>query len=338
MEITEIGALLVKAETTYGTDPTPTGGANAIPTAGDAITYDLETQYTPRRVAANLLGKIRGYNSLPNVTLKFRYELRGNRTTGTGASDISEGTVSYVVELDALLKACNLQAVYTAANPTGTRNGSVEYIHDMPANGIGASVTCYWYTGAKVHKLVGGKATAAIVIEPGKMGYIDFTVRGKYVAVANAALPGLSYQTTKPPVCEGATLQYVGSVGTWNPVVARLEMDLGNQLVMRPNALAADGVAGFIVGGRESTAKLLVESEDINAANPFADQLLTDASRSINCVMGLQTGNKITLNALGDVTKVSYQSDGPRRMYAIDMSCASTTIPNIGNEFRLMFS
>src|SRR6185295_4367140 len=155
MERSAIGLLLVKAESTYGTDPTPTNAANLIPVEG-AATWQVASTRIDRKVLDGTHDKIAGFNALPNVTLKFKYAIRGNRTDGSTA-DVSAGSSSNKIEIDGLLQASDLSPTYTAESGGGARDGNVIYKPVVPTSqsGVGASVTCYWQTELKKHAVVG---------------------------------------------------------------------------------------------------------------------------------------------------------------------------------------
>lgn len=314
-ERTEMGLLLVKAEGTYGTDPTPTQAANIIPTVRDQITYELQGEMTPRALLDGTLERSAGHFVRPSVVLKFRYELRGNRTDGS-TDDISAGASGQAVEIDALLKAADLTPAYTAESPSGGRNGNVIYVPVFSPTSVGNSVTCWWYTEGKLHKLNGGKVDISFSFEAGKMAYIDFTVYGKYVAVSDNsfALSGAAFLSTKPPVWENGTCTY-GGVSTL--VVSQATINLGNKIVPRLDATAADSIAGFIRTAFEPNGKINPESLPEGTAPLWAD-LRSNTVKTLNLLMGADTGNKIQIQAITQQRRVSYENANGVRLQPIE--------------------
>ena len=75
MERTEIGALLVKEEANYGVDSAPTG-TNVIPAIGDSLGWSIDSEQVKRRPLYDHSDPMPGLNVLPNVTLKFGWEVR----------------------------------------------------------------------------------------------------------------------------------------------------------------------------------------------------------------------------------------------------------------------
>ena len=99
MEIKEIGALTVKAEATYGTDPVPTIAANLIPTLRNSFAYKVSSTPVERAILDGSLDRLAGFNILPNVELSFTYECRGNLRNGGTQLDITNGTSTQALEI-----------------------------------------------------------------------------------------------------------------------------------------------------------------------------------------------------------------------------------------------
>ena len=329
MELTEIGVLLVEAESNYGVDPTP-AAADVVPTIGDSLSWSFDADAVKRRpIYDGARDPLAGYSSLPNVTLKFAYELRGNGT-------IMNGVIGNKIEIDALLLAADLAATYTAeVTPPNSNDGYVIY---KPANPTaeGASVTCSWYTGLKLHKLTGGKVDVDIVCEAGKMAVINFTVRGKYVATSDASVPGsITGIDIKPPSFENATVTFGSYTGL---VVSRVEFALGNSIVLRPDALTADGVKGFVIGSVSPTFSLQFESGTIATQPAFADWRAATIN-SLVVPVGATAGNKFTGTFATQVEKVGYGNDGGRRITELSGSIVRATYgTTAGNHFQLKFA
>lgn len=337
MEITEIGLLAIKAESAYGTDPVPTPAANSIPPVGDSVSLTFEDENVERKLLDGTFDPVQGFSSLPNVTLKFRYELRGNRTNGT-AADISAGSVANLIEIDPLLQAAGLNPTYTAETVLNARDGNVIYKPKMLVT-VGPSVTCYFYTALKLHKLIGGKANIdSILIEPGKMGYIDFTVRGKYAAPSDLTFPTTAaFVATKPPVCENAAMSLGGASYT-NPVFRRMEFMLGNSIARRENAAAADGVEGFVITSQRPKARITLESSSIADAPIFADWR-TPTVRTAQFTLGSQTGNKVFVTGnTARLLKPTYANEDGKRMVNLELNLEKTSVGDAeGGHFIMKF-
>jgi hypothetical protein len=319
MEIRAIGLLAVKAETTYGTDPVPTVGSNLIPTARDTLDWKVDATAIARKPLDGLLGNLAGFNSMPNVTLKFRYEARGNRTDGS-AADISSGSISNKVEIDPLLLAANMTATYTAASGGG-RNGYVSYVDSIQLNS-GPSVTCYWWSQKKLHKLVGGKVDFSVVAGAGDMIYIDFTVRGKYIVAADTTFPTTSaWVSTKPPIFEAGAV----TIGAFQPVISQARFDLGNVIAVRPDPTDGTGIAGFVITDNDSKGSIDPEA-DTEATNPFWADWRASTVRAISIATpytagaSSNSGNGLVVSAFAEMKSVNYADRNNIRIHSIDFN------------------
>lgn len=353
MEIIEIGALLAKAESTYDTDPTPTNAANLIPVEGRAATFEAESDDVERLILDGTADKLRGYNVLPRARLTFRYAIRGNLRNGGTQLDISNGTSTQALEIHPLLAAANLSATYTPAgtpgsegSSAGSRDGYVTYVPVSFAT-EGPSVTVYWQTQLKRHKMTGCKVDAAFVFEAGRMAYIDFTLRGNYVAITDNAISmsSAAWSDTRPPLWVDNTGQTVttspltltGSVGAVNPVLSSFNFALGNQLIMRPSAVNTAGVKGFIIAGYNATGSLNPESVT-EATNAIWADWRSSLVVPIVCHIGNAKGNYCTLTVNAEYKTVNYADADRRRIHNITFKAVKNTIGAAeGNPFSLKF-
>lgn len=188
MQRTAFGLLLAKIESSYGTDPVPTGGSNVIAITRQGVTFSPNFEHLTRMILDGTISKVSGVNAMPSVSLSFRVELRGNYTTGGTDTDITSGDAAQKIEIDALLRACDLAATYTAETTNGARDGFVTYKPTVPSD-EGASVTFYYFTGEKLHIITGAKGNVKGLMEAGKFGFLDFEFQGVYQDARDAALP-----------------------------------------------------------------------------------------------------------------------------------------------------
>jgi hypothetical protein len=213
MERTNIGLLLAKIESSYGGEVYPTG-ANVIAVTREGVNWAPQIERATRSILDGSQERITGHNTMPTVTLSFRVELRGNRTNGGTDTDITSGDVAQALTIDPLLRACDLLATYTAESTNGARDGYVTYTPTIPA-AEGSSVTFHWYSGGKLHRVIGAKGTVKGVLEAGKMAYLDFEFRGLIDYVVDAAIPDGSYSYLSAVTLSGGGSGYqIGNVLT----------------------------------------------------------------------------------------------------------------------------
>ena len=253
MERTVVGLVLAKIETAYGTDAIPVGAANVIAVTKNSVKWDPKYTHVARQVLDGSIGPVQGLNAMPVDGFSFKTEVRGNRTNGVTA-DISAGGSAATIEIDPLLQACDLAPAYTAESPPGARNGNVVYSPTVPAD-QGKSVTFYFYTGLKLHRVVGCKGTFKVNFTAGKMGEIDWTFTGKYAGAVDSPLPAAG---------SSVQLVAVGAAGSGYAV--------GDVLTIAGGTLAAGGSAATArvtcVDGNGAILGIYVQQAGLYSAAP----------------------------------------------------------------------
>lgn len=335
MEIMKLGLMLAKVESAYGTDPTPTGAANTIGVVGNSLQFRILSEHVKRSMLDKTLANVAGFVTKKSVEIRFRTELRGNRTNGT-AADISAGAIANLIEIDPLLLSCDLAATYTAEATPGARDGYVVYKPTYPVD-QGTSVTIYWYTALKKHMLTGGKGTFSIAFEAGKPAYIDWTFRGLYAAVADATFSGISptFLATKPPLLVSATATYSAYAAIFN----RLSLDLGNTISQRDDVLSPEGIKGYLITDRAPTGSLDPEAL-AEATHPFWANWVAETVATISLAMGGSvTGNKFTLTAGVQATDINYGERNGMRVHNLAFDVVQATLgATAGTELQLKWS
>lgn len=135
--------ILAKEEVTYGTDPTPTAGANGVLTMNLTLNLtaeDLERELDLPYLAANpsvLVGRM--------AVIEFDFEPLGQATPGTAAP------------CDAIMKAC-AHALVTDAGPPATATYN-------PISAAPKSATIWFYMGDQRVAIVGCRGTISITNE-----------------------------------------------------------------------------------------------------------------------------------------------------------------------------
>jgi len=333
MERTNFGLLLAKIESSYGSDPTPVATVNTIAITRQGVNFSPGFDHLTRMILDGTISKVSGLNAMPEVSLSFEVEMRGNRTDGI-VPDISAGAAAQAIEIDCLLQACDLAPTYTPETTGGARNGIVNYSPIVPVD-EGKSVTFYFYTGNKLHIVKGAKGTVKLSLAAGQFGKLSFEFKGLYVPITDVSLPGsITFLNTKPPIFV-STNTFVGPFG---PVFSKLDADLGNKLSRREDANSTTGVKGFLVTDRDSNMSIDPESV-AEGTHPIWADLAGGVSRLIAAgPIGTQTGNKMLLNFNGVSKGVAYGDRSGIRTQSIDYSIERANISDSpGTEFKLQF-
>ncbi len=308
MERSKVGLLLAKIESAYGTDPTPSASLNVIATMKSQMTWGPEFDAISRDILDGGLGLIQGDNVLPRVKFSLSVEMRGNRTNGS-TPDISAGSSVNKLEIDPLLQACDLNPTYTAESSGGARDGYVVYRPTVPID-EGKSVTIYFYSEKKLHKVLGCKGNVKGNLSAGRYGQLDFEFQGLYGGVSDTALPSGTFLDTKPAIwkASGSTIDaWSGFVGT------KVDFDLGNSIARRDDGQSTDGVKGFSIFDRASTFGIDIESV-AEATHPVWADLKAGTFKTLVTNLNNVSGNRFQLTLTGQLNSAPYGDANGNRM------------------------
>ena len=293
--------LLVKTESSYGTDPTPTGGANAIlvrnlsiePVQSDEVSRDLVRGY---------LGNSEILLSNTRVNLSCEVEMVGSGAAGTEPAYAP------------LLKSCGL-AVTTVSSTSNTY---------APVSASFGSSTIYCnYDGVR-HKITGCRGTFSISCELNQIPVISFSMTGIYSAPTDTTAPTCTYNATKPLLFKTGNTSafslfgYAGALQSWS-------FDMNNETVVRQ---LVGGTQEVMITDRNPSGTATVEAVALSAHNFFTDA--TGSSTGTNTFLhGTTAGNKVTVSCpQTDLGQPSYEDSDGVQMLSLPFSAVPTSAGN----------
>jgi hypothetical protein len=272
--------ILVKVETTSGTDAVPTGVANAIQAMDMQIT-PLDAKNVDTNIINPWFGNSPSLVGTASVKCSFSVLLAGSGTAATAPA------------WGALLLGC------ANAETTGLLTPSrVEY---LPATDSLKTVTIYWYDDGLLHKLLGCFGNVKLSAKSGEAPKLTFDFVGidagvSAAANATATLTGwkIPLAITKANVtdislgCTYATGALTGGVA-YNST--GLSLDWGNQVDFVP-MLTTEQV---VLSDRKVSGQMSIE---LSAAQEVTQMAAVKANTltGIGFVMGNVSGNKIMLH------------------------------------------
>jgi hypothetical protein len=302
--------ILAKTETTYGTDPTPTGAANAIlvrnleitPLQADTVTRDLIRPYLGN--SDQLLAQTR-------VEVTFEVELAGSGTAGTAPA------------YGPVLKACGLSETVAAST-------SVTY---APVSASFSSVTIYFHNDGIRHKVTGCRGTFELNAEVGQIPVISFTMTGIYNAPTDEALPSPTYANQSAPLIfkNGNTSNF--SIFSYSGCLQSLSFQMANEVVYRE--LVGCTKESLIVN-RAPAGDVVIEAPSIATKDFFA--IATGSSTgSISFQHGGTAGNIVTFTtAQSDIANPSYSDQDGIQMLNLPYVAVPTSAGN--DELSLVYT
>jgi hypothetical protein len=261
--------ILVKAETTYGTDPTPTGSTNAVLVKNLDIT-PMETEMASRDLVRPYFGSSEQYVAGAYVRVTFDVEMQGSGTAGTAPG------------YDAILKACGLAGTVAA----GT---SVTY---APISASFPSVTIYYNVSGVLHKVKGARGNLEMVIEAGQIPVYRFTMLGLYNAPTDTAAPTVDYTAFKAPAVANSDNSPTFSLFSYSAALQSLNINFNNSVIYR----SLIGAEDIQLNDRAVSGTVVFEAPTI-AAKDFFSVAIGTTTGALSFIHGKTAGYKVELSS-----------------------------------------
>lgn len=222
-----------------GTEGTAEALTNAEAILAKNVKYDPEIKMTQRPAASSSLSPFPYVAGSRQAKVTFDVELKGSGTAGTAP------------EVGPLLLGCGMGETIVG----GT---SVTY---LPASSSIGSYTIGWYVDGKKYVVAGCRGTFKLELKAGEPAVFHFEFMGTAIEDSDTALlAAVSYDSTEPVPFQNASL----TLHSYAAVVETVEIDMGNELALRPSANAAQGNISAIIARREP--KMTLNPEDVLVA------------------------------------------------------------------------
>jgi hypothetical protein len=302
-------AILAKNDVTYGTDPVPTGAANAM------VVSDVEiTPLDGEEVERNNLQPYFGHFGLLQATqfnrIKFNVEMAGSGAAGTAP------------KYAPLLLGCSVSETVAAGV-------SVTY---APADTNQKSTTIYANVDGINHVLLSarGECKAGLNAKGKPVWMFDFM--GLWVQLTDTALPTPVYTGWVAPVA----VNKANTTATLHAIAVAMssfELTFGNQVEKR-DLTAVDSVE---IVDRKSGGNIVFENTPIATKN-WVETARAKTRGNLAIVHGTQAGNIITFNATGtcELGKPSYSVEQGVQMLNAPLRFVPTGAGN--DEWSIVFT
>lgn len=259
--------VLYKQEVTYGTDPTPTGAANAI-LVRDLDPTPMEQELASRDLIRPYLGNSEDIPVARHMAVSFSVELAASGTAGTAAP------------IGPLLMACGFAEA----------DGASDVVYTPRSSGFNSG-TLYVNIDGVLHEANGCMGNVAFSLNARSVPMARFTFRGLYVPVIDASALVPNYTAFKKPLPinkQYTTLTLHGHAA----VVEALQIDMKNEFPYR-NLIGYEGVT---INDRKPDGSLSMEMVKVATKNWFStiDQVTTGA---LQLVHGITPGSIVQIDA-----------------------------------------
>lgn len=314
--------VLLKSEVTYGTDPTPTGGSNAMLVSNLSI--------NPFNVTAVDRDLIRSYLGASESLLGSRYVEMSFDVELTGSA-----TVAVAPAWGPALLACAMAETLTAV----TR---ADY---TPVSSAFGSCTIYWYDDGLLHKAVGARGAPMFKLNINQRPVMSFKFLGLYSTPTVVSNPSTTLTAWKTPqiISEANTLDltFGGTHSTSTaPAIASgtpypsqgIEIDLGNKVDFNP-FLGGETVDST---SRTATAKVTLDLTSTQEAALIA-QMEAGTLQTVGLSHGTVSNQKVLVWLPSvQITNMQKAEANGKRVVALDLKCLPSTSGN--DEVRIVTS
>ena len=256
--------ILAKIETTYGTDPVPTGGANAIEVRNPQVT-PMAGNTVERDVVRSYMGNFESIPANVNVACQFECYLAGAGAAGS------------VPGFGPLLRACGLAEVVTAST-------KVEY---QPISSAFESVTIYFNQDGLLHKLTGARGTFQINLDAQGLPYMQFNFTGIWNAPSDTALPTPIYTSFQQGVVANNTNTTAFSLFSYTGILQSFSYNHAG--TAEPRMLI--GSESVLLTDRRPAGEILIEAPAIATKDFFS--IAKAGTSGVFAIQHGQTAGKI---------------------------------------------
>lgn len=269
MQLWRRSPLLAKIEGSYGTDPTPTGAANAILAFNGQLDPNPQVPLE-RRPMQPWLGGARRPIAGRHVTMQFEVEVTGSGTAGDAPA------------YGPLLRACGL-------DETEDEGVDTEY---APVSSGWESCTLYWHQHGVLHKGLGARGTVDLVVRAGAVPVWRFAMTALHADPATASLPAADYSGFPHP--RPATPAWTPTVTLHGQAVRlrELTLNLGNTVTYREyvNSASVD------ITDRMVTGTITIEAPALGTKDYFA-AAKAETLAGLQLIHGVAAGEIVQLDA-----------------------------------------
>ena len=245
MLFTRKTCILAKIESVYGTDPVPTGGANAMLVRNCTLTpQDLDT--VDRDLYRPYFGNSPQLVTGQKVGLDFEIEIAGAGTSAITAP-----------AYDPILQACGFAG---ASNVT-------KWDFTPISSGL-KSVTIYTYIDGVKHAMTGAMGSVEFDLTAKQIPVMKFKFLGLYVAPADQANPALTTTSWQTPLGVNNTNTTVPSIHGYSCIMQSLSINVNNTLSYQ--SLPGTGGEYVTITDRKPTGSMVIQAVTIATKDFFA--------------------------------------------------------------------
>jgi hypothetical protein len=298
--LTRKRTILAKIEGTYGTDPTPSGSANAILVRNLNIT-PLNAENVSRDLVRPYLGASEQLIASSHVMVDFEVEMAGSGTAGTAPA------------YGPLLRACGFTETDGASDVVYT-----------PKSASFESVTIYYNVDGVLHKITGARGNVEMSITARQIPVFKFTFTGLYNAPTDTAAPAVTYTAFQTPLAANNDNTTGFSLFSYSAALESLNLNLNNQVFYR----SLIGSESVLITDRGVNGSVVFEAPTITAKD-FFSLALGNTLGDLDITHGTAAGNIVQIESSRvDVSNPTYQDNNGIQMLSVPITLVPSTSGN----------
>lgn len=294
-------AVIIKAETAYGTDAVPTGAANYIEARNVTLT-SFEAESVERNIIMPYMGNGGKINTSIWSKLSFDVALVGSGAAGTAP------------KWGALLLALGFAETIAAG---------VSVTYNLVSSGIG-SLSAYLNIDGVLYKFIGCRGEAKATISAKGIPMLSIELSSVYSAPIESAMPALTKTGWSVEDAVNATNTGKLTVNAVDLAFSALDWSLGNKVARIDLPGPQREVA---ITDRNPSASATVLAPALSVFDPYA-LAVANTAVTISNIHGTVAGKKVTTSLKARLTGVS--EDQVEGMLAYKLSF--TPEPVAGND------
>lgn len=269
--------ILVKPETVYGTDPVPTGAANAM-LLTDVTFQPMEGQDVSRNLETPYLGAQEEVPVGVYATLTGSFELVGSGETGVAPA------------WGPLLRSCGVAEVVTADAVPGDGSGTVEY---SPVTDDHESVAVHFFIGPNRYVLLGARSTGEITVNALGIPVCRATITGLFTVPGVQARPAVDLDAFQAPQVASKANTPVFTIDGIAFVMRNFSLNLGCDVQARMLV----GLERIVIVDKAEQISCQVEAVPMTTYNPVQRALTPAPRQPIVLQHGTIAGKRVKIEA-----------------------------------------
>lgn len=265
-----IKTILLKIETSYGVDPTPTGAANAIQLSNVSL-KPMDGQDVSRNLDRAFLGAQQQFPTGLMATLTGETELIGHATPGT---------------LPGWGPLARISALAQVASP------GVSVIYNPIAGPVFESGTVWFDVAGTRQVMLGCRATGMLKLNSQAIPVIAWTITGLWTQPVDQAPATPVLTAFQTPLIVNKANTPTFTINGVTCLLRNFELDLANQVTPRLLANSEE----IVVSDSAGMISAQIEAVALATLNPFL-LAKNQTSFAVNLVHGVGAGKIVTINA-----------------------------------------